>query len=104
MPNDPYAKDWEARLRDAATRIEAELRQAANTIDTEVVPEVRRHSSNALRSLAAKLDQLAAHMDDARRGTPSTPPRASEASSSAPRPDSPYPRSAYDDPTDGRSE
>lgn len=66
MP-DPNRRPWESKLSEAATRIEAELRAAVKTIDNEVVPEVRKHSSNALRTLAAKMQQLAESMDDARR-------------------------------------
>jgi hypothetical protein len=73
IPNDPNSsprRPWEARLSEAAARIEAELRATIKTVDDEVIPEVRRHSSSALRTLAAKLDRLAQSMDDARRETP----------------------------------
>jgi len=60
---------WEQKLKDTAARIEQELRQAVKTVDEEVIPEVRKHSSSALRTLAAKLDKLAQHMDDAREST-----------------------------------
>lgn len=67
MPTAPNSKpEWEARLSEAAARIEAELREAVRSIDEEVVPEIRRHSSSALRTLAGKLQTLAEHMDGAR--------------------------------------
>ena len=57
---------WEQKLKDTAARIEQELRQAVKTVDDEVIPEVRKHGSSALRTLAKKMEQLAQHMDDAR--------------------------------------
>lgn len=64
--SDPQ-KPFEGRLRDAGERLEEELRRAVKFIDDEVVPEVRRNSSAALRLAADKLRQLAEHMDDERR-------------------------------------
>ena len=70
IPNDPHTKrPWETKLSEATARIEQELRSAVKTIDEEVVPEVRKHSSSALRRLSARLEQLAEHLDDARRRT-----------------------------------
>jgi hypothetical protein len=65
---------WQSSLADAATRVEQELRKLVETVDTEVVPEVRRHSSTALRALSEKLDKLAQHMDDVRRDDAPPPP------------------------------
>lgn len=64
---------WQQSLADAASRVEAELKDAVRTIDEQVVPEVRRHSSTALRTLAQKLNSLAQHMDDARAQKPEDP-------------------------------
>ncbi len=57
----------EGRLKEAGERIEEELRKAVKYIDEEVVPEVRRNGSAALRIAADKLRTLAEHMDDERR-------------------------------------
>ena len=65
------AQPLEERLRDAGTRlgnqIEDELRRAVRFIDEEVVPEVRRNGSSALRLAADRLRSLAAHLDDERQ-------------------------------------
>ena len=58
---------FEGRLRDAGERIEEELRRAVRFIDEEVVPEVRRNSSAALRTAADRLRGLAERMDDERK-------------------------------------
>ncbi len=60
----PYIED---RLREAGERIEEELRKAVRYIDDEVVPEVRRNSSVALRAASDRLRKLAEHIDDERR-------------------------------------
>ena len=58
---------FEDRLRGAGERIEEELRRAVRFIDEEVVPEVRRNSSVALRAAAERLGKLAQQMDDDRK-------------------------------------
>jgi hypothetical protein len=63
-PNNPPEKPWEQRLQEACTQIEQDLRRVVNYIDTEVVPDVRKHGSSALRAAAEQLQKLAQHMDD----------------------------------------
>ena len=65
MANDE-ARGWEQQVRDAAARAEEELRRVVTYINDEVVPEVRRNGSQALRSAAAELQKLAQRMDDRR--------------------------------------
>ena len=66
-------RPWEQQLRDAAAHLETDLKDVVKYINDEVVPEVRRNGSEALRAAAAELHKLAQRMDDhARR--PATPP------------------------------
>ncbi len=69
---------WDARLRAAATKVEAaatnaatnveeDLRRLINYVNDEVVPEVRRNGSSALRTAATELQQLAQRMEDHNR-------------------------------------
>lgn len=71
-------KPLDERIRDASERIgsqlEEELRRAVKFIDDEVVPEVRRNSSNALRVAADKLRKVAEHIDDERQRRENTRP------------------------------
>lgn len=60
-------KGLEDHLREAGDRVEEEVRRAVKYLDDEVVPEVRRNGSVALRNVAEKLRQLAEHLDDERR-------------------------------------
>ncbi|HEY4009891.1 MAG TPA: hypothetical protein VGM11_07045 [Acidobacteriaceae bacterium] len=62
-------KPFEQQVRDAAARAEEELHRFVQYLDAEVVPEVRRNSSTALRAAAVRLQKLADSMDDARRKT-----------------------------------
>ena len=67
-------RPWEERVTEAGARLrdefQDELQRVVRFIDTEVVPEVRRHGSTALRAAAVKLQQLAEHMDDAKHADP----------------------------------
>lgn len=69
--NDPK-RPWEQQLRAAGTHIEEDLRRVITYINDEVVPDVRRNGSEALRAAAAELHKLAQRMDE--RRTPPTPP------------------------------
>ena len=60
----------EDRLRTAAVEAEAEVRRMIAFFNDEVVPDVRRNGSQALRTAAAELHRLAAKMDEAGRPTP----------------------------------
>jgi hypothetical protein len=68
-PNKPF----ESRLRDAAAHVEDDLRRVATYINDEVVPEVRRNSSDALRIAADELKKLAERLEAANHRTPPPP-------------------------------
>ena len=67
-PNRKSSAQWEQRIHNAGTRVEEELRTLLAFIDTEVVPEVRRNSSVALRKAAQQMEKLAQKMDDHAKG------------------------------------
>lgn len=73
MPPEIPRQPWQDRLHETATRVEEELRSVATYINDEVVPDVRRYSSEALRKAAIELHKLAQRMDDD-RGTGAPPP------------------------------
>jgi hypothetical protein len=75
MPTEEPKRPWEQQLRDAATHLETDLRNVVRYINDEVVPEVRRNGSEALRSAAAELHKLASRMDDHARRSSSPPPK-----------------------------
>ena len=60
-------KPWDERLREASSQLEDELRKAIRFLDDEVVPEVRRNGSAALRTASDQLRKLAEKLDDERR-------------------------------------
>jgi hypothetical protein len=74
MPNEGLKGKWEQQLREAATRLEEDLRRFSKYVNDEIVPDVRRNSSEALRDAAAELHKLANRMDDHARRTPPQPP------------------------------
>jgi hypothetical protein len=65
MAND-QPKGWEQQLREAAARVEEDLRHVVTYINDEVVPDIRRNGSQALRDAAVELQKLADRMDDRR--------------------------------------
>ena len=68
MPNEP--KGWEQQLREAAARVEEDLRQVVTYINDEVVPDIRRNGSQALRAASAELQKLAERMEEGRAAGP----------------------------------
>lgn len=70
MSADTPDKPIEARLRDAAAHVEEDLRRVANYLNDEVVPQVRRNSSDALHTAANELRRLAERLDAANHQTP----------------------------------
>ena len=57
-------KTWEERLREAGAQTEAEVKRLMQYLDQEVLPDVRRHSSTALRAASEQLAKLAQQLDD----------------------------------------
>jgi hypothetical protein len=63
-------------IEEAMERIEAELRQAVAYLNDAVVPQVRRESISAMRTVADTLRSLADRFEASNRpgGAPPTPP------------------------------
>jgi hypothetical protein len=77
MSTEEPKRPWEQQLRDAAAHLETDLKNVVKYINDEVVPDVRKNGSEALRSAAAELHRLAQRMDDharRRQGGPAPPP------------------------------
>ena len=55
---------WEKQLREAAAHVEEDVRRVVTYINDEVVPDIRKNGSQALRAAADTLHKLAQHMDD----------------------------------------
>jgi len=64
---------WETRLREAASLVEEDLRRVVTYINDEVVPDVRRNGSDALRAAAQELHRLATRMDETKPAPPPPP-------------------------------
>jgi hypothetical protein len=65
MANDDPRR-WEQPVREAALRVEEDLRRVVAYINDQVVPDIRRDGSQALRAAAEQLQKLAQRMDDRR--------------------------------------
>ncbi|MEO6912331.1 MAG: hypothetical protein ABI158_15560 [Edaphobacter sp.] len=66
-------RPWEQRLHQAGARIEEDLQRFVKYLNDEIVPDVRRNGSDALRSAAAELNRLAQRMDDRSHSAPPPP-------------------------------
>jgi hypothetical protein len=64
--------NWERKIREAAAYAEADVQRLIKYINDEVVPDVRRNGSEALKIAAKELQKLAERMDDSKK----TPPPA----------------------------
>jgi F0F1-type ATP synthase membrane subunit b/b' len=53
----------DSTLKDAADKVEAEVKRAISYLNDEVVPSVRVHSSRGLREAAEQLRKLADQLD-----------------------------------------
>jgi hypothetical protein len=73
MSNEAPKRPWEQRLHEAGTRVEEDLRSLVSYLNDEVVPDVRRNGSQALRAAAAELQRLAQRMDERAGRTPPPP-------------------------------
>jgi len=73
MPIDE-PKPWEQQLRDATARAEEEVRRVVTYINDEVVPDIRRNGSVALRAAAVELQKLAQRMEEHRTAGTVPPP------------------------------
>jgi hypothetical protein len=73
MPDREYRdgepRRWGQQLQDATERVEEDLKRVVTYINNEVVPDIRRNGSQALRAAAAELQKLAQRMDDQNQTT-----------------------------------
>ena len=65
----------EERVSSAVPQVEQEVRRVIAYLNDEVVPDIRREGSQALRAAAEQLHKLAQHLDASRNppAPPSTP-------------------------------
>jgi prophage antirepressor-like protein len=74
MPNDTQ-KPWEQHLREAAKSAEEELKRVVTYINDEVVPDIRKNGSQALRAASDELQKLAQRMEERNAAAKKGPPK-----------------------------
>ena len=76
MPTESSKQPCESRLREAGSHIEQDVQRLLKFINDDVLPDVRRNGSRALKAAAIEFEKLAESMDAANRapGTTATPP------------------------------
>lgn len=73
MANEDSKRPWEHRLHEAGARIEEDVREFIRYFNDDIVPDVRKNGSEALRAAARELNRLAQRMDERAGRTSSTP-------------------------------
>jgi hypothetical protein len=58
-----FGRKIDERFADGAPLVEEEIKKVITYLNDEVVPQVRQHSSQALRIAAEHLARLAEHLD-----------------------------------------
>lgn len=64
-----FGRKVDARVGNIGPRIEDEVKRVIAYLNDQVVPQVRRNSSSALRAAAEQLASLADHLDEQRKGS-----------------------------------
>ena len=75
MANENPKGPWEERLHETSARIEEDVRDFVRYFNDQVVPDIRKNGSEALRAAARELNKLAQRMDE-RAGRTSPPKEA----------------------------
>lgn len=83
MANENPRRPWEERLHETGARLEEDVRDFIRHFNDEIVPDIRKNGSEALRAAARELNRLAQRMDE-RSGR--TTPSPDGASKDAPKP------------------
>jgi hypothetical protein len=73
MADENPRRPWEERLHETGSRIEEDVRDFVRYFNDEIVPDVRKNGSEALRAAARELNRLAQRMDERAGRTPPSP-------------------------------
>lgn len=74
MSYESSKQPWDGKVREAAEHAEEEVKRVITYINEEVVPEVRRNGSAALKRAALELERLAQRIDGANHAGPGRRP------------------------------
>ncbi len=72
-----FGRKVDARVGNIGPKVEEEVRRVITYLNDEVVPQVRRNSSTALRTAAEQLSKLAERLEENRPAQPQPAPEAS---------------------------
>jgi len=75
MANESPKSPWEDRLHEASARVEEDVREFIRYFNDEIVPDIRKNGSDALRTAARELNRLAQKMDERAGRTPPSGPK-----------------------------
>ncbi|RZU41161.1 hypothetical protein [Edaphobacter modestus] len=64
MANGSPKRPWEERLHGAGARMEEDVREVIRYFNDEIVSDLRKNGSEALRAAARELNRMAQRMDE----------------------------------------
>ena len=70
MTQGSQKRPWEERLHEAGSRMEEDVREFIRYFNDEIVPDLRKNGSEALRAAARELNRIAQRMDERAGRTP----------------------------------
>jgi hypothetical protein len=76
VTNESEKKDRRTPFEGAGRRVDEEIEKLISYLNDEVVPSVRKHSTNGMRLAAEKLNWLADYMEQ--KESPEAPSQSSE--------------------------
>lgn len=65
-------RPWEERLHEAGARMEEDVREVIRYFNDDIIPNLRKNGSEALRSAARELNRMAQRMDERAGRTPTS--------------------------------
>jgi hypothetical protein len=63
-----FGRQVDEKMKDFVPKMEAEVQRVIRYLNDEVVPDVRRHGSQALRTASEQLQKLADYMESKKPG------------------------------------
>jgi hypothetical protein len=63
-------RSWDERLHEAGARMEEDVRELIRYFNDDVVPDLRKNGSEALRAAARELNRMAQRIDERAGRTP----------------------------------
>lgn len=72
MTDGNQKRPWEERLHETGARMEEDIREFIRYFNDDIIPDIRKNGSEALRAAARELNRIAQRMDERAGRRPSS--------------------------------